>query len=75
MNGGWVGSKSGSGSTTAASAGGNGAGSGRRGGGTGVGAAGAGAYAEGPAVILDTQKRVTAERSFLDELDRRLRDD
>jgi serine/threonine protein kinase len=38
-------------------------------------AAGAGAYAEGPAVILDTQKRVTAERSFLDELDRRLRDD
>jgi len=38
-------------------------------------AAGAGAYADGPAVVLDTQKRVTAERSFLDELDRRLRDD
>lgn len=38
-------------------------------------AAGAGAYAEGPAVVLDTQKRVAAERSFLDELDRRLRDD
>jgi len=38
-------------------------------------AAGAVAYAEGPAVVLDTQKRVTAERDFLDELDRRLRDD
>lgn len=35
----------------------------------------ASAYAEGPAVVLDTQKRVTAERSFLDQLDRRLRDD
>ena len=32
-------------------------------------------YAGGPAVVLDTQKRVASEREFLDQLDRRLRDD
>ncbi|MBK7156125.1 MAG: hypothetical protein IPH72_30855 [Sandaracinaceae bacterium] len=38
-------------------------------------AVGAGVTPSGPAVILDTQKRVTADLSFLDELDWRLRDD
>ncbi|MCA9574732.1 MAG: serine/threonine-protein kinase [Polyangiales bacterium] len=34
-----------------------------------------GGVANGPAVLLDTQKRVSAERNYLDQLDRRLKDD